>query len=114
MRRAIFILLFLLSVGQFLSPPQSLAQQVKVAGKRKILNQVKAVYPPLARKMNLTGIVKLVAIVAPDGSVDRTEVLGGSPVLVQSAVDAIAKSKWQVGPQETKELIEVKFEPEAE
>jgi TonB family protein len=104
----------LLAVAPVLHPPQSLAQQVKVAGKRKILSQVKAVYPPIARKMNLTGTVKLVAIVAPDGTVTRTEVVGGSPVLVQSAADAIAKSKWQVGPQETKELIEIKFEPEAE
>jgi outer membrane biosynthesis protein TonB len=107
-------LALLLTVGQFLHPAPSFAQQVRMAGKRKILTQVKAVYPPLARKMNLTGIVKLVAIVAPDGTVVRTEVLGGSPVLVQSAADAITKSKWQVGPQETKELIEIKFEPEAE
>lgn len=64
--------------------------------------------------MNLTGIVKLVAVVGPDGTVVRTELIGGSPVLVQSAVDAIAKSKWQLGPQKTKEVIEVKFEPEAE
>jgi len=41
-------------------------------------------------------------------------VVGGSPALVQSAVDAVAKSKWQVGPEETKELIEVRFEPKAE
>lgn len=114
MRCTVFTLALLLTVGQFLHPAPSFAQQVRVAGKRKILSQVKAVYPPLARKMNLTGIVKLVAIVAPDGTVVRTEVLGGSPVLVQSAADAITKSKWQVGPQETKELIEIKFEPEAE
>lgn len=114
MRRTVLTLALLLAVGQFLQPQQSFAQQVRVQGKRKILSQVKAVYPPLAKKMNLSGLVRLVAIVAPDGSVVRSEVIGGSPVLVQSAVDAIAKSKWQVGPQETKELIEIKFEPEAE
>jgi len=114
MRRTVITLALLLTVGPLLPLPQSFAQQVRVQGKRKILTQVKAVYPPLAKKVNLTGLVKLVAIVAPDGSVVRTEVIGGSPVLVQSAVDAIAKSKWQVGPQETKELIEIKFEPEAE
>jgi len=114
MRRTIFTLALLLAVGQFLYPPASFTQQVKVQGKRKILTQVKAVYPPLARKMNLTGLVKLVAIVAPDGTVVRTEVVGGSPVLVQSAADAIAKSKWQAGPLETKELLEIKFEPESE
>jgi outer membrane biosynthesis protein TonB len=114
MQRIVFTLALLLAVGQVLSLPPSFAQQVKLAGKRKVVTQVKAVYPPLARKMNLTGIVRVVAIVAPDGTVVRTEVLGGSPVLVQSAVDAIAKSKWQLGPQESKEVIEIKFEPEAE
>ncbi len=112
MRRTVLTLALLLTAGQFLPP--GLAQQVKLAGKRKTLGQIKAVYPPIARKMNLTGTVKVVAIVAPDGTVTRTQVIGGSPVLVQAAADAIARSKWQVGPQETKELIEIKFEPETE
>jgi outer membrane biosynthesis protein TonB len=113
-RSAAFGAAILLTVGPVLHPPQGFSQQVRMQGKRKVLKQVNAVYPSLARKMNLTGIVKLVAIVGSDGSVVRTEVVGGSPVLVQSAVDAISKSKWQAGPQETKELIEVQFEPDAE
>jgi len=114
MRRTVFTLALLLSAGQLLYPRLSFAQQVSVKGKRKTVSQVQPVYPPVARKIHLTGIVKLVATVAPDGSVVRTEVVGGSPALVQSAVDAVAKSKWQVGPEETKELIEVRFEPKAE
>jgi outer membrane biosynthesis protein TonB len=114
MRPAALGVAILLTVVPIPHPPQSFAQQVRMQGKRKVLKQVNAVYPSLARKINLTGIVKLVAIVAPDGSVVRTEVVGGSPVLVQSAVDAISKSKWQAGPQETKELIEVQFEPDAD
>lgn len=111
MRRIILTLALLLAVGQSLHLTQSFAQQVSVDGKRKILIQIRPIYPPVARKIHLTGIVKLVAIVAPDGSVVRTEVIGGSPALLESAVDAVAKSKWQVGPQETKEFIEVRFEP---
>ena len=87
---------------------------MKVAGTRKVLIQVKPAYPPLARKGNLTGIVKLVATVAPEGSVVRTSVIGGNPVLVQAAIDAVSKSRWQVAPEETKETIEIKFEPPSE
>ena len=69
MRRAAFTLALLLTDGRILPLPPSIGQQVRVAGKRKILSQVKAAYPPLARKMNLIGIVKLVAVVGPDGTV---------------------------------------------
>jgi hypothetical protein len=37
--------------------------------------------------------------------------MGGSPVLVKAAVDAIEKWKWAPAPQETKELIELTFQP---
>jgi hypothetical protein len=79
MRRAAFTLALLLTVGQILPLPPRIGQQIRVAGKRKILSQVKDAYPPLARKMN--PIVKLVAVVGPDGTVVRTELIGGSPVL---------------------------------
>lgn len=64
--------------------------------------------------MRLTGTVRLVVTVAADGKVTRTEVSGGNPVLAQSAVDAVNKSKWQPGTEETKEIVEVKFQPETD
>jgi TonB family protein len=64
--------------------------------------------------MNISGTVRLVVTVAPGGNVVRTEVVGGSPVLVQSALDAVAKAKWESATQETKELVEIKFQPEKE
>ena len=87
---------------------------MRSVGKRKIIVQVAPVYPPLARKMNLSGTVRLLAVVAGGGKVVRTEVLGGSPLLAQSATDAVSKAKWEPGPEETKEIVEVKFQPDAE
>jgi len=92
------------------SPSFTLAQEQPEA-KRKIVNKVVPVYPELASKMQIRGTVKLEVVVAPNGKVKSTAVIGGSPVLVKAAVDAIEKWKWAPAPQETKELLELNFHP---
>ncbi len=61
--------------------------------------------------MQITGTVKLEVAVLPNGKMKTAQVVGGSPVLVKAAVDAIEKWKWGPAPQETKELIELNFHP---
>ena len=75
------------------------------------MSQVSPQYPDLAKKMRIRGTVRVEALVAPSGKVKLTQVMGGSPVLVKAAVDAIEKWKWAPAPQETKELIELTFQP---
>src|SRR5215469_9504486 len=48
---------------------------------RKILSKTVPMYPELARKMNLEGVVKLRVTVAPNSTVKYMETLGGSPVI---------------------------------
>lgn len=79
---------------------------------RKVLTQTAAVYPTLARSMNIHGIVKLEVQVAPNGSVKKVDVKGGHPLLTQSAVTAVGHWKFEPAPRDTKELVEIKFEPE--
>ncbi len=62
--------------------------------------------------MALAGIVRLEAVVSPDGSVKAVGVKGGHPVLAQAAVNAVRKWKWEPAPHESHEMIEVKFSPE--
>jgi len=62
--------------------------------------------------MALEGIVKVEAIVAPDGTVRSVEVKGGHPVLAQAAVNTVRKWKWEVTSKESREIVEVKFSPE--
>lgn len=78
---------------------------------RKIVSKVDPVYPELANKMQIHGTVKVEAVVAPNGKVKFTQVIGGSPLLARAAVDAIGKWKWGPAPQETKEIIELNFRP---
>jgi len=67
-------------------------------------------YPELARKMHIHGVVKVEATVRANGSVKSTRVLGGNPVLVDAAVDAIGKWKFEPAPSETTELVQLSFE----
>jgi len=111
MRRHTANVFLALSLGMLVfSQSFSLAQQQSEAN-RKVLNRVTPVYPDLARRMQISGTVKVEVIVAPTGNVKFTQVIGGSPVLAKAAVDAIEKWKWAVGPVETKELIELNFHP---
>src|SRR5579864_1934978 len=64
---------------------------------RKIASRVTPVYPELAKKMHIRGVVKVEAIVRPNGSVKTTRVLGGNPVLVDAALDAVGKWKFEPG-----------------
>ncbi len=66
----------------------------------------------MARTMNLRGSVKAEALVKPNGVVKTVDVKGGHPVLVRAAQEAIYRWKWEPSAHETRELIEVKFDPQ--
>jgi TonB family protein len=102
-----FVTALLVAVS-LLTPAHSRAQEVE--GARKVLIKTQAVYPTLAQSMNLHGVVKLEAHVAPNGSVKSVEVKGGHPILTQSAVTAVGHWKFEPTPRETVEQVEVKFD----
>lgn len=77
---------------------------------RKVASRVAPVYPELARKMHIRGLVKVEAIVRPNGTVKSTRVLGGNPVLVDAAQDAVGKWKFEPAQGETTEVVQVAFE----
>ena len=62
----------------------------------KLIHQVKPPYPPLALQTRTQGVVKLNAVIAPDGSIQRLQVVMGPPLLVQAAVDAV--KQWRYSP----------------
>ena len=107
MRRGLVALVVVLAL--VFVPARAKAQD-STEGARKILVKTPAVYPTLAQSMNLKGVVKLEAHVAPNGSVKSVDVKGGHPILTQSAVTAVGHWKFEPASHETKELIEVKFD----
>jgi TonB family protein len=93
-----------------LSHRSSFAQQDESEVARKVLSKVAPTYPDLARKTNIHGTVRLGVVIAPDGRVESTRAIGGNPVLIQAAVDAVRKWKYDAGPQRTNEVVELKFD----
>lgn len=109
-RLVIFVLLSLLVTVTVTSVAED-ASDTPAHG-RKVIHRVVPVYPDLAKQMQITGTVRLVAVVAPNGSVKLTQPVGGNPVLLKSAEDAVLKWKFVTATEESKELIELHFSPE--
>ncbi len=78
---------------------------------RKTKVKVDPVYPELARRLQLGGVVKIEVVIAPAGTVKSTKVVGGNPVLVEAALNALRKWKYESGPEESHEIVEFHFNP---
>ena len=85
------------------------AQTAVEEGKRKAKTRTVPQVPELARRMNITGKVKIEVVIAPDGHVKTSRAVGGHPVLVQSCLDAVKDWKFEPAPEETTQMIEFNF-----
>jgi TonB family protein len=95
-----------------IAPPAGLSQSGQASDTgRKLIRKVDPDYPDMARRANLTGTVKVYAVVSPDGTVKSVEPVGGSPLLVQSSQKAILQWKFAPAASESKELVELHFHP---
>lgn len=103
--------LALLLAGSVALPSKVLAQDdgSTDAVKRKVRTRVVPEYPQLAKQMNVTGKVKIEATIAADGHVVTTRVVGGSPLLVNAALDAIKRWRFEPAPKDTTEIVEFTF-----
>ena len=85
------------------------AQTSVEEGKRKVKNKVLPQIPELARRMSISGKVKIEVVIAPDGHVKTSRAVGGHPVLVQSCLDAVKDWKFESAPEETTQMVEFDF-----
>jgi len=87
------------------------AQEAQGEIVRRAKSRVLPVYPELARKMNITGSVKIEVVVAPNGTVKDAKIVGGHPVLANAALDAVRKWRFEPATVETSGVVDIKFEP---
>jgi TonB family protein len=87
----------------------SAQQTVGDEGKRKIKFRTNPQFTELARRMNLSGKVKIEVVIAPDGHVKSARTVGGHPVLVQSCLDAVKEWKFESAPEESTQIFEFEF-----
>jgi TonB family protein len=98
-----------LAVGAVVAGLQAQDTQGEIT--RRVKSKVPAVYPELARKMNLAGTVKVAVVVAPNGTVKEAKVVGGHPVLANAALDAVRKWRFEPAAAESSGIVDFKFEP---
>jgi len=61
--------------------------------------------------MNLRGTVKVLVVVSPDGNLKNSKVVGGNPILVNAALDALKKWKFEPASEESTGTVEFQFQP---
>src|SRR5258708_25921227 len=93
-----------LAAMMFLHPVHSHTQ----GAARRLVNRTAPAYPTLARNLALEGVVKVDALVGPDGSVKTVDVKGGHPVLAQAAAKAGHNWTCESAPRESHEIVEVR------
>ena len=75
---------------------------------RPLKSKVTPIFPELAKRMNVTGAVKVEVTVLPNGTVKAAKAIGGHPLLIDAAEKAAKQFKYEAG-EETKEVVEFKF-----
>jgi len=78
---------------------------------RKLLSNPTPPFPEIARRMHLAGVVKVQIVIAPDGKITSTKVLGGHPLFVSSVEDALKNWKYAPASAETTTQLEFNFHP---
>ena len=112
LHRAVAVGLLLMGGWAATSAPLAWGQEAKTQeGSRKAKTRVAPVYPELARRMNITGVVKVRVTVAANGTVKDATLVGGHPVLASAALDAAKKWHFESRPEESTEIVEFRFDP---
>jgi len=89
-----------------------LASQMKEHGaERKVVNRVEPEYPDTLKRLYIGGVVRIEAVVAPNGTVESAKVLGGNAILAESAVTAVKKWKYAATGATTTANVSLEFNP---
>lgn len=76
---------------------------------RKVIARTAPNYPELAKKMHLSGKVKVEVVVNPAGAVTSAKMTGGNPVFETSAIEAIKQWKFESAQTTSKTVVVMEF-----
>ena len=80
------------------------------ADDRRVEKRVPPVYPEIAKRMRISGIVHIEATVAADGNVTAAKATSGNKMLSPAAEDAVKHWKFVPGDGQSTVGIDVNFE----
>ncbi len=78
---------------------------------RKVLSNPVPVYPDVAKRMRLTGTVKVQIVIGTDGRIKEKNFIGGHPVLVSAVEETLKNWKYAPASGETTTQLEFNFHP---
>jgi len=78
---------------------------------RKVVTRVEPDYPETLKRLYIGGIVRVEVVVTSAGTVESTQLLGGNPILGQSAMKAV--KQWKFAPAGSKStfVVPLTFDP---
>lgn len=79
--------------------------QAESDGTRRLLARVEPVYPVVLLGRHIGGTVRLNLTIAPNGTVQDVELLGGNPILGEAAM--VAVKQWVYAPGRSRTMAEV-------
>jgi len=101
MSRILRVLVFALGVW--------LAAPAWGANERAVKTRVAPVYPEIAKRMRISGEVKVEATVDAGGTVKDAKAISGNHIFEVAAEDAVRKWKFEAGTGDTKVVVSVNF-----
>ena len=81
------------------------------ASERKVVTRVEPKYPPTLERLYIGGVVKLQVDVSANGTVESAQLLGGNPILGQSAIAAVKQWKYAPAKTKTRQTERLEFDP---
>jgi TonB family protein len=76
---------------------------------RTLLEHPNPVYPPMAAKLLLHGMVRVEVRIGPNGKVRDVECVGGHPVLADAVTQAVRTWRYEPAATESTQTIQFKF-----
>jgi TonB family protein len=104
-KRSLWRILLLLAFAFCLSLVPLHAQK---PAERKPIYKVAPKYPEDLKRHEIGGVVRLSIEITPKGNVSTVSPLGGNPILIEAATEAVRH--WRYTPAETSQTVEVKIE----
>ncbi len=87
------------------------AANLQAQESRKVLSNPVPAYPEVARRLRLTGVVKVQVVIGTDGRIKEKTVIGGHPVLVSAVEETLKNWKYAPAGGETTTQLEFNFHP---
>jgi TonB family protein len=87
----------------------TLAMPAMAADDRSVKSRVAPIYPDIAKRMKIEGVVNIQATVDPTGKVSEAKSVGGNLILAPAAEDAVRKWVFEAGPGTAKVKVDVNF-----